>query len=55
MPCSSPPESPADIKSWRNSASLPSASTSEEGPDLLALGRRASNHRQAEQLTLEHA
>jgi hypothetical protein len=55
MPCNSPPESPADIKSWRNSASLPSASTSEEGPNLLTLDRRASNHRQAEQLTLEHA
>jgi hypothetical protein len=55
MPCSSPPERPVNIKSWRNATSQPSASTSKEGPNLLALDRRASDHRQAEQLTVEHA
>jgi hypothetical protein len=45
---------PATVKSCRIAAGMPSASTSEEGPNLLALDRRAPDRRQAEQLSLEH-
>jgi hypothetical protein len=45
---------PATVKSCRIAAGMPSASTSEEGPNLLALARRAPDRRQAEQLSLEH-
>jgi hypothetical protein len=55
MPSSSPLKNRAIIKSRRHAASMSSASTSEEGPNLLALDRRASNHNHAEHLSLENA